>query len=71
MLDAAHGEAVGPVVPIQRVHVVRPAVQAANVQIARGVGRRRPNIAVLADDDQGSRLTVAGARSRVHWQSLG
>jgi hypothetical protein len=26
---------------------------------------------VLADDDQGSRFTVAGARSRVHWQSLG
>ena len=63
MLDAAHGEAVGAVVSIQRVHVARVEVQVARVEIACGIGRRRPGVAVRADGIQGSRLTVAVARS--------
>ncbi len=64
MLDAAHGEAVGPIRVVQGVHGARIEVQVACVRIARGVGRRRPVIAVRADVRQGSRRGVAVARSR-------
>ena len=62
MLDAAHGETVGAVVPIERVHVARVEPQIARVVIAGSVGRRRPHDALRADDRQGSRLAVAVAR---------
>ncbi len=39
MLDAAHGEAVGAVVRIQRIHVVCPEVQAAYVVVTGKIGR--------------------------------
>ena len=66
MLDAAHGEGVGAVVPIQRVDVRRIEVQVARVEIAGKPRRRRPHIAIRADGRQGSRVTGAVARSRVY-----
>ena len=70
MLDAAHGDTVGPVAVVQRVDDRRIEVQVARVVIACAVGRRRPTVAVRADIRQGSRLTVAVARSRRKKQSL-
>ena len=64
MLDAAHGEAVGPVVVIQRVHATCVAEETACMEVARGVGRRGPPVAVRADVSQGSRRVDAVARSR-------
>lgn len=63
MLDAAHGETVGPVVPVERLHFAGDEAQIARIVIAGGIGRRGPGVAVRADDVQGSRLTVAVARS--------
>ena len=65
MLDAAHGKGVCTVGIVQRVHVARVEVQEASIGIAGSVGRRRPGVAVRADDRQGSRLTVAVARSNL------
>ncbi len=72
MLDAAHSKTVGTVRSVQRVHVARVEVQVARVDAAGGVGRRGPVIPVRADARQGSRLTIAAARSsrNVVWQSL-
>ena len=70
MLDAAHGEAVGAVVSIQRVHVARVEVQVARVAVACGIGRRGVDVAVRADIRQGSRRIRAVARSRRSEQSL-
>ena len=64
MLDAAHGEGVGPIAVVQRVHEARVEPQTARAVIAGSVGRRRPVIAVRADVRQGSRRSVAVARSR-------
>ena len=64
MLDAAHGEPVGPVVTVQRVHVARMEVQVACVDITGGVGRRRPVETLRADIRQGSRRVAAVARGR-------
>ena len=64
MLDAAHGESVRAIVVVQRVHVARIEVQVARITVACVVGRRRPNVAALADVAQGSRRIGAVARSR-------
>ena len=64
MLDAAHGEGVGAIVVVQRVHGARIEVQVARVAIVCAVGRRRQIVAVRADIRQGSRRNVAVARSR-------
>ena len=64
MLDAAHGEAVGPVGSVQRPHVARAEEQVARIVVAGVVGRRAPDIALRADVRQGSRRVVAVARSR-------
>ena len=64
MLDAAHGETVRTVGVVQRVHAARVEEQTTRVVVARAVGRRRPGTALDADAAQGSRLTVAEARSR-------
>ena len=69
MLDAAHGKTVRAVVVVQRVHVARVEVQVARVDIAGGIRRRTPGVAIRADGRQGSRLTSAVARSN-GWQSL-
>ena len=70
MLDAAHGKTVRAVVVVQRVHVARVEVQVARVDIAGGIRRRRPGVAIRADGRQGSRTRpVAVARSN-GWQSL-
>ena len=63
MLDAAHGETVRTVVSIQWVDDGRIEVQVARVEIACGVGRGRPIVAVRADVRQGSRRSAV-ARSR-------
>ena len=70
MLDAAHGETVRTVGVVQRVHAARVEEQTTRVVVARAVGRRRPGTALDADAAQGSRLTVAEARSRRSKQSL-
>ncbi len=64
MLDAAHGESVRPVAVVQRIHSARVGPLKARVDIACGVGRGRPIIAVRADARQGSRLAAAVARGR-------
>ena len=64
MLDAAHGKAVGSFIVVQRVHVRRVVVQVARIGIACSVGRRGPGPAAPADTRQGSRRTLAVARSR-------
>ena len=63
MLDAAHGKTVGTVVSVERLHLAGDETQVARVDIAGGVRRRRPGVTVRADDIQGSRRTVAVARS--------
>ena len=70
MLDAAHGEAVSPVIVVQRVHVARVEVQITRVDIAGRIGRRRPTPAACADTRQGSRRVGAVARSGRSEQSL-
>ena len=70
MLDAAHGEPVGPVVTVQRVHVARMEVQVACVDITGGVGRRRPVETLRADIRQGSRRVAAVARGRRAGKSI-
>jgi len=70
MLDAAHGEAVSTVIVVQRVDDAGIEAQVARVGAACEVGRRRPVVTVRADIRQGSRLTVAVARSNGK-QSLG
>ena len=66
MLDAAHRKGVRTVGIVQRVHAARVEVQITSIGIAGSVGRRRPGIAVRADNIQGSRLTVAVARSNLN-----
>ena len=63
MLDAAHGKTVSAVVVVQRVHDACVEAQVTRVDARRGVRRRRPGVAARADIRQGSRLTVAVARS--------
>ncbi len=65
MLDAAHGERVGPVVVVKRVHARSIEEETARVEIAGSSRRRRPPMALRADVRQGSRLAVAVARSNV------
>ena len=67
MLDAAHGETVGPIVRIQRVQTVRMKVQVAGtVRVARTAkGRRRPAESLATDTANGSRQRVTVARSRI------
>ena len=63
MLDAAHGEAVGPAIFEKRLYVRYSKAHIACV----GTSRRRgggPGIAALADTRQGSCRTLAVARSR-------
>ena len=64
MLDAAHGETVGPARSVERVHVACIEVQVCRVDTASSIGRRRPIVAARADIRQGSRLTQADARGR-------
>ena len=66
MLDAAHREGVGSCIIIQRTHKAHAEIHATRTDIAGSVGRRRPGIAVRADNIQGSRLTVAVARSNLN-----
>ena len=66
MLDAAHRKGVCTVGIVQWVHAARVEVQITSIGIAGSVGRRRPGIAVRADNIQGSRLTVAVARSNLN-----
>ena len=65
MLDAAHGVAVRPIRVAKRVHCACNEVYGARVDVAGGVRRRAPVLAVRAGAAQGSRLTVAVARSPV------
>ena len=65
MLDAAHGESIGPIAIVQRVHVTRIEVQIASVDIACSIRRRRPVEAVRADVRQGSRRCGAVALENV------
>ncbi len=63
-MDAAHGEGIGPVPVVQRVHVARIEVQISAVDIARGIGRGCPIEAVRANVRQGPRRRGADARGR-------
>ena len=63
MLDAAHGEAAGPLVGAQRIDVGGIERQVARPVIA-GSGRRRTPIVAVAVGRVGSRRVVAVARSR-------
>ena len=62
--DAAHRKAVCAPIAVQRAHERRVVVQVARIGIACSVGRRRPGPAAPADTRQGSRRTLAVARSR-------
>ena len=64
MLDAAHGERIGALAVVQRLH--RPGVepQVSCLLIAGKERRRSPVPTVRADIAQGSRRRVAVARSR-------
>ncbi len=64
MLDAAHGQRVGPVVRVQGVHVGCSEPDVARVRMVGRKGRRRPPPTAVADGRQGSRRVVAVARSR-------
>ena len=64
MLDAAHGETVGSVSGSHWVDKSRTVPAIAGVLIAGNVRRRAPHNALCADERQGSRRTVAVARSR-------
>ena len=64
MLDAAHGVGIRPIRVAKRVHCACNEVYGARVDVAGGVRRRAPVLAVRAGAAQGSRLTVAVARSR-------
>ncbi len=70
MLDAAHGERIGALAVVQRLH--RPGVepQVPCLLIAGKERRRSPVPTVRADVPQGSRRRVAVARSRRKEQSL-
>ena len=70
MLDAAHGEGVRPVAVVQGVHEARVEPHEPRVAVACVVGRRRPDVAALADVAQGSRRIGPVARSRRSEQSL-
>ena len=70
-LDAAHGESVGAVGTVERTHVARIEEYPARVVVARGERRRRQSRALDADAAQGSRRSVAVARSRRKGRSLG
>ncbi len=64
MLDAAHGQRVGPVVRVQGVHVGCSEPDVARARMVGRKGRRRPPPTAVADGRQGSRRVVAVARSR-------
>ena len=65
MLDAAHGEGIGAVGVVQRIHAALDEVQVArSVRVRAAESRRRPTVAFRADIAQGSVLTEAEARSR-------
>ena len=70
MLDAAHGERIGALAVVQRLH--RPGVepQVSCLLIAGKERRRSPVPTVRADVPQGSRRRKAVARSRRKEQSL-
>ena len=63
-LDAAHGAGADPVSAINRNNIIRTGGKNSTMQVARYPRRRCPYIAVRTDFRQGSRLTVAVARSR-------
>jgi len=71
MLDAAHGEAPCAIVSMQGIRIVGLKVQASDVVTVGRMRRRSPPIAMRADKVDGSRRTVAEARSRHRKQSLG
>ncbi len=70
MLDAAHGECVGPVPIVERIDVARVKPKIACVDIAGSKRRGAPASALRADNSQSSRREVAVARSRHDKQSL-
>ncbi len=63
-LDAAHGAGRNPVASGKRMRNVRSEGKKTGMQVARNPRRRSPHVAAHADFRQGSRLTVAEARSR-------
>ena len=63
-LDSAHGAGRNPVASGKRMRNVRSEGKKTGMQVARNPRRRSPHVAAHADFRQGSRLTVAEARSR-------
>ena len=63
-LDAAHGAGRNPVAPGERMCTIRSTGKETGMQVARNPRRRSPHVAAHADFRQGSRVTVAVARSR-------
>ena len=64
MLDAAHGAGRNPVAPGERMCTIRSTGKETGMQVARNPRRRSPHVAAHVDFRQGSRVTVAVARSR-------
>ena len=63
-MDAAHGAGRNPVASGKRMRNVRSEGKKTGMQVARNPRRRSPHVAAHADFRQGSRVTVAVARSR-------
>ena len=70
MLDAAHGDGIGPIGIVQRVNESLTEPVLPGVAIVSGVRRRLPTPAAGTDARQGSRRVVAVARSEHNKQSL-